>query len=205
MNKSAFAATLLAGTLVAAPAYAQYKGPGGAYIGLGVMQTYTDNATAFAASAIPFGGDGDSSATGAKVFGGYVFPSRFGIEVGYYDLGTYDVRTLGVKSDEFSTTALAFSGTYGMPINPKVDLLFKLGIAFTEAQYRCFSACGWPFVDTKHSDIAGLMGIGVGWRLAPTFSVRADYEYFGAVSHAVGSMQGDYGYSAFSVAGQFHF
>jgi hypothetical protein len=205
MHKSAFAAALLAGALAAAPACAQSRGPGGAYIGFGAMQTYTDNATAFAWSAIPFGGDADSSATGTKVYGGYVFPSRFGIEVGYYDLGTYDVRTFGVKSDEFSTTALAFSGTYGMPINPKVDLLFKLGIAFTDAQYRCFSSCGWPFVDTKHSDIAGLMGIGLGWRVAPSFSVRADYEYFGGVIHAVGSMQGNYGYSAVSLAGQFHF
>jgi opacity protein-like surface antigen len=205
MNKSAFAAALLAGVLVAAPALAQSKGPGGAYIGLGAMQTYTDNATDFAWSAIPFGGDADSKATGFKAYGGYVFPNRFGIEIGYYDLGTYDVRTFGVKSDEFNTTALAFSGTYGLPLNPKVDVLFKLGIAFTEAQYRCFSSCGWPFVDTKHSDIAGLMGIGVGWRVAPSFSVRADYEYFGAVTHAVGSMQGEYGYSAFSIAGQFHF
>jgi len=204
MNRSAFAAALLAGALVAAPAHAQSKGPGGAYIGLGVMQTYTDNATAFAWTYVP-GGDADSSATGTKVYGGYTFPNRFGIEVGYYDLGTYDVRTFGVKSDEFSTTALAFSGTYGMPINPKVDLLFKLGIAFTEAQYRCFSACGWPFVDTKHSDIAGLLGIGLAWRLAPSFSVRADYEYFGGVVHAVGSLQGEYGYSAVSIAGQFHF
>lgn len=204
MRKIAFVVALFASALLASQAHAQAGGTGG-YLGAGVMQTYTDNATEFAFFAIGFGGDADSKATGYKVYGGYVWPARFGFEVGWYDLGTYEVRTLGVKSDEFKTTALALSGTYSMPINPKVDVLFKLGIAFTDADYRCLSACGWPFVDTSHSDIAGLMGIGLGWRIAPNFSVRGDWEYFGGVVHSVGGMIGEYGYSTFSLAGQFHF
>lgn len=204
MKRIAFLVALLASALFAAQAHAQSRGTGG-YFGAGVMQTYTDNATEFAFFAIPAGGSADSTSTGFKIFGGYVWPARFGIEVGYYDLGTYDVQTFGVKSDEFRTTALAFSGTYSMPINPSVDLMFKLGLAFTDADYRCLSSCGWPFVDTSHSDLAGLMGIGLGWRIAPNFAVRADYEYFGGVVHSVGGMIGEYGYSAVSIAGQFHF
>lgn len=204
MKRFAFLAVALASVLLPAQAQAQGHGTGG-YIGAGVMQTYTDNATEFAAFAVGFGGDGDSNAAGYKVYGGYVWPARFGVEVGWYDLGTYEVRTFGVKSDEFKTTALAFSGTYSLPINPHVDVRFKLGIAFTDADYQCFSTCGWPYVNTSHSDIAGLMGIGLGWRIAPNFSVRGDYEYFGGVVHAVGGMIGEYGYSTFSIAGQFHF
>lgn len=205
MKRIALLAALFASAfVVAAQAQAQARGTG-AYAGAGVMQVYTDNATEFAAFAIGFGADADSKATGFKVYGGYVWPARFGVEVGYYDLGTFDVRTFGAKSDEFRTTALAFSGTYSLPLQSNVDLYFKLGFAFTDAQYRCLSACGWPFVNTDHSDLAGLMGIGLGWRIAPNFSVRGDWEYFGGVVHSVGGMIGEYGYSTFSLAGQFHF
>jgi OOP family OmpA-OmpF porin len=204
MKKTAFIAALLAGLLLGAQAHAQTRGTGG-YFGAGVMQTYTDNATEFAWSAIGFGGSADSNATGFKVYGGYVWPARFGIEVGYYDLGTYDVFTFNTKSDEFKTTALTVSGTYSLPINPSFGVLFKLGLAFTDADYRCFSTCPWPYVNTSHSDIAGLMGIGLDWRLAQNFSVRAEWEYFGGVVHMVGNLMGEYGYSAVSLAGQFHF
>jgi hypothetical protein len=204
MKKTAFIAALLAGVLLGAQAHAQTRASGG-YFGAGVMQTYTDNATEFAWSAIGFGGSADSNATGFKVYGGYVWPARFGVEVGFYDLGTYDVFTFNAKSDEFKTTALAVSGTYSLPINPKFGVLFKLGLAFTDADYQCFSNCGWPYVSTSHSDVAGLMGIGVDWRLAQNFALRAEWEYFGGVVHMVGNLMGEYGYSAFSLAGQFHF
>lgn len=204
MKRIAWFVALLAGVLVGAQAHAQSRVSGG-YFGAGVMQTYTDNATEFAWSAIGFGGSADSNATGMKVYGGYVWPARFGVEVGYYDLGTYDVFTFGAKSDEFKTSALAISGTYSLPLNPSLGLQFKLGLAFTDSQYRCFSSCSWPYVNTSNSDIAGIMGIGLGWRVAQSFSLHADWEYLGGVVHQVGSLQGEYGYSAFSIAGQFHF
>lgn len=204
MKRIAHLAALFACALLAAQAQAQSQGTG-AYFGAGAMQTYTDNATEFAFYEIGFGGSADSNASGFKIYGGYVWPARFGIEVGFYDLGTYNAYTFGTKSDEFSTTALAFSGTYSLPINPRFDVLFKLGLAFTDAEYRCFQFCGWPYVNTEHSDIAGLMGVGLGWRIAPSFSVRADWEYFGGVVHSVGGLIGEYGYSTFSIAGQIHF
>jgi opacity protein-like surface antigen len=203
MKKLAFVAALLAGALLAPQAHAQARGTGG-YLGAGVIKTWSDNATDFAWLYVT-GGSADSTATGFKAYGGYTWPSRLGIEVGYYDLGTYDVYTFGAKSDEFRTTALAFSGTYSMPLNPSADLTMKLGLAFTDAAYRCFSGCGWPFVNSSYSDIASLLGIGVGWRVAPNFSLRFEYEYLGAVTHSVGGMLGDYGYSIVSAAGQFHF
>jgi hypothetical protein len=204
MKRIAFFVALFAGALLASQAHAQSRGTG-AYLGAGVMQVYTDNATEFAYFAIPAGGSADSTATGFKIFGGYVWPARFGIEVGYYELGTFSAYTFGTKSDEFNTTALAFSGTFSLPINPSVDVLLKLGFAYTDVDYRCFSLCGGSFVNTSHTDIAGLMGIGLDWRIASNFSVRADWEYFGGVVHSVGGMIGEYGYSAVSIAGQFRF
>ena len=204
MRKAAFFVALLASALLAAQAHAQARGTGG-YFGAGAMQVYTDNATEFAYFAIPAGGSADSSATGFKIFGGYVWPSRFGVEVGYYDLGTYSAYTFSTKSDEFKSSALAFSGTFSMPINPSVDVLLKLGFAYSDVDYRCFAFCGGNFVDTSHTDIAALMGIGLDWRIAANFSVRADWEYFGGVIHYTGGLMGEYSYSAVSIAGQFRF
>lgn len=204
MKKLAVFAALLAGALLAVQAHAQARATGG-YFGAGAMQVSTDNATDFAALAIGFGADADTTVTSFKVYGGYLWPARFGIEVGWYDLGSYDVHTFGVKSDEFRTGALAFSGTYSLPLNPSAEVLFKFGLAFTEVDYRCYSACGWPYINTSHSDVSPLMGIGIGWRIAPSFSVRADWEYFGLVTHSVGGLLAEYDYSAVSIAGQFHF
>jgi hypothetical protein len=50
-----------------------------------------------------------------------------------------------------------------------------------------------------------VFGAGVGWRVAPNFSLRADYEYFGGVMHAVGNMEADYGYGALSLSAQVRF
>jgi hypothetical protein len=204
MKRVACFVALLASALFAAQAHAQSRGTGG-YFGAGVMQVYTDNATEFAYFSIPAGGSADGTATGFKIYGGYVWPARFGFEVGYYDLGTFNAYTFGTKSDEFNTTALAFSGTFSLPINPSVDVAFKLGFAYTDVDYRCFSLCGWPYVNTSHTDIAALMGVGLDWRIASNFSVRADWEYFGGVVHYVGSMIGEYDYSAVSISGQFRF
>ena len=206
MKRIAFVVGLFASALIAGQAQAQSRGTGG-YFGAGVMQVYTDSATVFANDLYlgPVGGSADSTATGFKVYGGYVWPARFGIEVGYYDLGTFDVFSFGAKTDEFNTTALGFSGTYSLPINPSVDVQFKLGFAYTDVDYRCFSFCGWPNVNTSHTDIAALMGVGLDWRIASNFSVRADWEYFGGVVHVVGDSYGEFGYSAVSIAGQFHF
>ena len=206
MKRIACIAALLASALIGTQAHAQSR-VGGGYIGIGAMSVLTDNAEEFAALVIlpPGAGQGDSSATGLKIYGGYVWPTRFGIEVGYYDLGTYDVRTNGVKSDEFQTSAVTVSGTYNVALAPQLDLLLKLGLAFTTADYSCITNCGGFFTSTSKQDISGLMGIGLGWRIAPAFSLRGDFEYFGAVTHSVGGVIAEYPYTVLSISGQFHF
>lgn len=203
MKKIACLVALLAGALLGAQAHAQAR-MGGGYLGIGVMRVMTDNAEEFAAAFNGAGGSGDGSATGLKFYGGYVWPSRFGIEVGYYDLGSYDARTAGVKSDEFQTSAVAVSGTYTVPLASQLDLPLKLGLAFTNADYSCLSLCA-SFPDTSKSSVSGLFGIGLALRIAPQFTLRADFEYFGAVSHSAGGQIAEYGYSLFSAGGQFHF
>ena len=194
----------LAAALLMTPAQSQAQ-TSGAYAGVGVMSVWTNNAKEFARSTYGFSGSGDDTATGLKVYGGYLWPSRFGVEVGYYDLGSYDVKDFGAKTDEFALNAFTVSGVFAMPIGRNFDFNAKAGIAFTNADYTCVSGCGFPYVNTSKSGTAGVLGAGVGWRIAPNFSLRADYEYFGDVRHAVGSIEADYGYGALSLSAQVRF
>jgi len=195
----------LAAACLMNPAQAQMRHSGG-YAGVGAMSASTDNASDFAAVFIGPSGSGDRSATGLKAYGGYVFPSRFGIEGGYYDLGAYDVRTGGAKSDEFKVNAFAVSGTYTLPMGASFDANFKLGLAFTHVDYTCVTGCGGFFVNTSNSGVAGLLGAGVGWNASRNFALRADFEYFGGVPHAVGSLpEANYDYTVFSVSAQVQF
>jgi hypothetical protein len=200
MKKTAMLFALLAGALLATQASAQ-----GAYAGVGVLQASTTTAEDFAAVFIGPGGSADGSASSFKVYAGYQWASRFGVEAGYYDLGTYEVSTFGVKTDEFATTAFAISGTYALPMGTSFDLGFKFGIAFTNADYTCFSACGYPLISSGRSSSAGLFGVGVGWRLAPNFGLRADFEYFTGVEHSVGGIIGIYDYPTWSLSGEVRF
>jgi hypothetical protein len=183
---------------------AQAQTPGG-YAGIGVMAVSTDNARDFASIFIGSGGSADKSAGGLKLYGGYQWPNRFGIEAGLYNLGTYEVLASGTKSDEFEVSALAVSGTYAIPMGTSSDLTLKLGLAFTNVDYTCLSSCGGIFVNTSKSGVAGLLGGGVGWRITPKFSLRADLELFGGVNHSVGGLEAEYGYGALSLSGQVKF
>lgn len=174
----------------------------GGYAGVGVMTVSTDNARDFAAT---FATSGDGSASGFKAYGGYLWPSRFGIEVGYYDLGTYDVRTGTAKSDEFAVNAFAISGVFAAPFARNFGVNAKLGLAFTNVDYTCVTGCSGIFINTSKSGIAGVLGAGVAWRIAPNFSLRADFEYFGGVTHSVGGLEADYDYGALSFSGQVKF
>ncbi len=191
----------LAAACLSTPAQAQ---TGEGYAGVGVMSVSTENAREFAAA---FRTSGDGSSTGFKAYGGYLWPGRrgrFGIEFGYYDLGTYDVRTGTAKSDEFAVNAYTISGVYALPFANRFQLNAKVGLAFTNADYTCVTGCGGMFVNTSKSGVGGLFGAGVGWRVAPNFSLRLDFEVIG-VTHSVGGLEEDYGYGMLSFSGQVNF
>lgn len=198
MTKTASLLAALAAACLMTPAQAQT--PGG-YAGVGVMSVATDNAREFAAT---YATSGERTATGFKVYGGYLW-SRFGVEVGYYDLGRYDVFTGGTKTDEFATTAAAVSGVFAMPFASQFVFNAKLGLAFTSADYTCISQCTSSLFSSSKSGVAGLLGAGVGWRPAQNFTLRADLETFADILHRAGVFEAHYPYTAFSLSGQFNF
>ena len=189
----------LVAAFFAIPAQAQTQG---GYFGLGALTASTENARDFAAA---FGGTGaDKTAQGVKAYGGYLW-HQYGIEAGYYDLGTYEVRSGAAKTDDFKVSAFTVSGVLALPLGSNVTLNGKLGIAFTSAKYRCYlvSCTGTP--DTNESDVAAIFGGGIGWRPVRNFTLRADLESIGEVSHAAGLNTGLYPYTVFSISGQVNF
>jgi OmpA family protein len=185
----------------AVPAQAQTQG---GYIGLGALSASTDNAREFA---LVFGGtSADKTASGMRVYGGYLW-NQYGIEAGYYDLGTYEVKEGALKSDDFKVSAVTVSGVLAIPLGSSVTLNGKLGIAFTSVKYRCYpmvvSCATTP--DTTESDIAAIFGAGIGWRPVRNFTLRADLESIGEVSHAAGLNTGLYPYTVLSISGQVNF
>ena len=184
---------------LAGPALAQTQG---GYFGAGALHASTDNAREFA---LAFGGTAaDKTAQGMKVYGGYLW-NQVGIEAGYYSLGTYDVRTGAAKSDEFKVSAFAVSGVLALPMGSAFSLNAKAGVAFTSVDYRCLQLCGGNFVDTGESNTAGLLGAGIAWRPARNFTLRADFEYLGDVTHSVGLLEAMYPYRIFSLSAQLNF
>src|SRR6266571_2343091 len=188
MKKIRILVVVFSGVLLATPALAQQ---GGGYVGAGFLSASTNNASDFADV---FGGKGDKSATGLKVYGGY------------YDLGTYDVKSGATKTDEFKTSAFAVSAVGSWPFGTEFDFHGKLGLAFTSADYTCKVVCGGPvFVNTSKSGSSLLLGVGVGWKATRNFSLVADFELFSKVKHAAGIASNDADYTTFSVSGQYNF
>ena len=184
---------------LASPAHAQSQG---GYFGAGALHVSTDNARDFA---LAFGGtSADKTADGLKLYGGYLW-NQFGIEAGYYGLGTYDVRVGTATRDDFKVSAFAVSGVLALPMGSRFTLNAKAGLAFTSVDYRCYFSCGGNFVNTGESNVAGLLGAGVAWRPAPNFSLRADFEYLGDVTHSVGLLEAQYPYRIYSLSAQLNF
>jgi len=188
----------LAAACLMTPAQAQTSG---GYAGVGVMTVSTDNASDFG---YVFATSGERTATGLKVYAGYLW-NRFGVEVGHYNLGSYDVYNGGTKSSEFSTSATTVSGVFAMPIASQFVFNAKAGLAFADVEYTCISLCTSTEFSSSKSSVTGLIGAGVGWRPAPNFTLRADLETFTNVLHRAGVNEAYYPYSTFSVSGQVNF
>jgi hypothetical protein len=198
----------IAAAAVVTTTQAQAQSPGG-YFGAGALSSFTDNARDFAFESGATGAD--RSASGFKGYAGYLGHGRFGVEAGYYDLGTYEVTVGGAKSDDFGISAFAVSGVIATPLGGAFLFTGKLGIAFTTVQYRCFQFCGFnvnlgvDLVDTEVTGVSALLGAGLGWRVSRNLSLRADFEYFDNVTHGIGLLETKFPYSAFSLGGQFNF
>lgn len=107
--------------------------------------------------------DFDSSKTSVGAFVGYGFNPFFAVELGYRQLGKYDVYGADVKAKQ---THLSLVGSY--PLNDVLDVYGRLGYnnLRAKATYR-----GYSYGDDTDT---GLYGIGLSYRFAPNVSGRIE-------------------------------
>jgi len=200
MKRFGMLCALLAGALFAAQAEAQSAGQG--YFGLGYGVSWSDP--------IPYSGTlDDSSSPAGKIYGGYMY-SNWGVEMGFYSLGTYDSNLNGATVGRMKTQAITVAGVYSAPMGSAFNVRARLGIAFTDAEFSCPSGCGTLTdpdlnVDTKQHGVAPMGGFGVGAKLTQDVSVQMDWEHFGSVNHKINNTSYSTGYDLMTLSLQFAF
>jgi OOP family OmpA-OmpF porin len=147
MFKKFAAAAALA--FVASSAFA--AAPTGIYAGLDVGSTKIDN---FSDSKASVGG-----------FVGYGFHPNFAVELGYRQLGSWDVQGVDVKAKQ---THLSLIGSY--PLNGQLDIYGRLGYNKLRAEA---SYAGYSYGDDT---TGGLYGIGLNYSFAPNISARLEVQ-----------------------------
>jgi hypothetical protein len=199
MKKIGMLFALLAGALLATHAQAQQ--PGQSYFGIGGASVWTDGAS-------PYDDTRDEdTAVGGKIYFGHMW-SNWGMELGAYYLGKYDVKFGGSKIAESEAGAITVSGVYATDIGAGFTFHGKLGIAFTQHQIDCLALCGTgnpPLVDTKTTGLSGIWGLGIGARFTQNILARMEWEHIGSFHSAVSTFEYKDSYDLLSLSLQFNF
>lgn len=198
MKRTAILIAALAGTFLAAHAQAQQ--PGSTYLGVGYGNMWSDGASPY------FNTVDDGIAGGGRIYAGRM-GERFGMEIGYYDLGKYEVAFAGAPFSRMLTKAVAVSGVYGAPLGGGFTFSTKVGAAFTWAENRCVQCgLGNPVnADTIKRGLSGLIGFGLVAQLSNNFALRLDAEHIGSVHHTISALDYKDSYDLFSVSAQLSF
>lgn len=205
MKKIGTIVALLAGVLLGGQAFAQ--APGQSYFGASVGSVWTDGGSPYTINVV-----NEDTSVGFKAFAGNMLWNNFGLELGYYNLGTYETDFTGSGQPfmEAETSAITVNGVYTTPLGPGYALHAKAGLAFTLHETSCrdaaVCAASTPvMVKTKTHGVSGMLGIGFSANLAKDVAVRVDFEHFGSVHQGVGNTEFKDGYDFFSVGLQFTF
>lgn len=196
---------VLTGVLLGGQAFAQ--APGQSYFGASYGSVWSDGGSPYTVNVV-----NEDTVAGFKAFVGSMLWNEFGLELGYYNLGTYETVFTGSNQPfmEAETSAITVNGVYTTPLGPGYAFHAKAGLAFTlyEASCRDAAVCAAStpvMVNTKTRGISGMLGIGISANLAKDVAVRVDFEHIGSVHQAVGTTDFKDGYDFFSVGLQFTF
>ena len=138
---------------------------GGGYLGASYLNTGAD----FEAALETF----DSSSSGWKVFGGYDVAEYFGVEVTYYDLGSFD-ESSNLESIDASIKVLDLSGRAILPLGKRFELFGRLGYSRVELDYQ--QTIGPVSGSVSTTDWELLYGAGLTLKLGERLGIRAEYE-----------------------------
>ena len=125
----------------------------------------------------------DESAQASKVYGGYRFSDRLGVEAGYVRLGTA-VETLTVGNNAVAQAVKARSlyvaATSRLPLSSDFALTGKAGVSFGKASGTNVLPVAADMTGSKRSF---MWGIGAEYQLTNAIALTADFDHFGQVSN----------------------
>lgn len=115
--------------------------------------------------------DWGNSETSYKVFGGYRFTDRLGLELAYTDYGSFSEGPVRADAEALSLSAV---GT--LPLNSQWGLFARGGLARTDTDVRIGS------YHDSDDDFSLAVAFGVNWLVTPNIELRAEYELLDEVS-----------------------
>ena len=184
------------GALCAAPAYAQDDSYYYGGIGVGQARARIDDkriaetlaGTGLTTDAIAH----DERHSAYKVFGGYQFNRNFGIELGYFHLGSFGFSATttpaGTLKGDFRVQGANLGLVGTMPFTDNFSGLARIGVQYARTRANIDATGAVTVANPRPTDREANVKIGLGLQYAfnPGFQVRAEVERF-RISDAVGN------------------
>lgn len=159
----------------------------GGYIGAGVAHTKWDDT---GVSGIPVIASVDDESTGFKVYAGYKFATKIGVDVGgevaYTDVGTAKVTGTNGNSLDVDATALSLALTVTRQLGDQFEVFGKAG------WMRSDSSTPIPGSDLRLSNLDDdlIWGLGGEYFFTDRFSLRGEWETNGDVDGHIFTLSG---------------
>lgn len=149
--------------LIAAAAIAPVAAQADSYVGVNVGRTQQKfNSAVLSAK---------DNSTAYKVYGGYQFTPYVGIEGGYNDLGTGEVK--GIDGGKAKAKQIYVAATGTIPLGERFALTGKAGVASTRTTLS--NVLG----SDKYKHTGLMLGVGATYAITPTALAVVEYEDFG--------------------------
>ncbi len=131
----------------------------------------------------------DDKDTAWKLFAGYRFGNGFGLELSRVDLGqvaiAYHVQVASpvqpsptfLLDGRYDASAYGLSAFYEWEFNPKFSAIVRGGLFRSSLEYSQHSLTLFPYdAAGSNEDTVPGFGIGLNWRITPSFDMRLDYD-----------------------------
>ena len=106
----------------------------------------------------------DDGSTGFKLLGGYKFNPNLAVEGGYFDFGK-----ASAPGDTLKINGFGVGGAFHYDVNSDFGVVARLGVANMKAKDSAAS------VSESSTQLYG--GLGLGYKVAPNWSVDAAYDF----------------------------
>jgi OOP family OmpA-OmpF porin len=141
--------------------------------------TFDDALTNAGAAAL--GSNDSGGSTQWRLQGGYDFNDNFAVEAGYMDLGhaSYSATyTGGTASGKLKSGGADVAVLGKLPLNDALSVFAKAGIvaARTESTLNASAPAAAASGKASTSEIAPLLGLGVGYKLSDALELRTEYD-----------------------------